>query len=75
MTFEGVVLFTTGKAIAFQSHYWDSFLFLPMSQITIEQEDSGFSYVVHVKDWLAKKRNLMEFTHYSAEQIEEIAAT
>ena len=78
-TFEGVILFRTGAAIRFNGHYWGEdascALWFPISQVTIEpdNEDTG-SVVLHVKDWLAKKRQLLEFTHYSAEEIEAMDA-
>lgn len=74
-TFEGVILFRTGAAIRFNGHYWMGSLWFPISQVIIEpdNEDTG-SVVIHVKDWLAKKRQLLEFTHYSAEEIEAMDA-
>lgn len=69
--FEGVIHVTSGKAIFFQSHYWDSPIWLPRSQIFL-REESEYEYVVLVKDWLCNKKGLMEFTQYSEQQIEEM---
>lgn len=70
-TFEGVIETYTSKAILFHGWYWEAPIWLPRSQITLE-EDSGISFVVHVKDWLCNKKGLLEFTPYSAEEIERM---
>lgn len=69
--FEGVILADSAKAIYFQSHYWDDATWLPKSQIVM-YEDGDFFWVVEVNDWLANKNGLLEFSHYSAEQMEKI---
>ena len=70
-TFEGTIELVTGAAIRFQGVYWEGALWFPLSQIEIvpDNDDTG-AVVIHVKDWLARKRQLLEFTHYGAEEIE-----
>lgn len=71
--FEGVVLTHSEKAIFFQSWYWEDGIWLPRSQVRMF-EDGDFSHIVDVRDWLTDKRNLMEFTPYTAQQIEAMNA-
>ena len=68
-TFEGVIHVNTPKAVLFECVYWDGTLWLPRSQIEIDPDAGGLFVVVHVKDWLVRKRGLLEFTQYSAEEI------
>lgn len=68
-TFEGYVLVRTGKAVMFQSYYWDGGLWFPMSQSILER-DGEDTWTIKVKDWLTKKNGIEEFTPYDAEQIE-----
>lgn len=72
--FEGNVQFFTGAAVRFQGVYWEGPLFFPLSQVEIipDSEDDPTQVVIHVKDWLANKRKLLEFTHYNAEEIAEM---
>ena len=67
--FEGYVLRMTPKAIQFQSYYWDGAIWLPLSQVVLVP-DGEMTHVVYVKAWLANKRGLLEFTHYSEADIE-----
>lgn len=66
--FEGLIHVHSGKAVLFQSWYWDAAMWLPKSQIKIH-EDGDITFVVDVRDWLVDKRNILEFTHYSEEHI------
>lgn len=69
-TFEGTVHFVTSRAILFQSYYWESPLWLPMSQIQLTQDaDSDFEVIVKVSPWLCGKNELEEFRYYSEEEI------
>jgi len=68
-TFEGRVLVHTGAAVLFEGVYWDSCLWLPRSQIEIESD--GDEYVVlKLRDWLARKKDLLEFTHYGEAELQ-----
>lgn len=67
--FEGYVLVMTARAILFQGHFWGAALWLPLSQIEVEDDLDSTEYVVTVKDWLCKKKRLLEFTPYSEEEI------
>lgn len=70
--FEGFIRRNTFKAIEFESYYWDGTLWLPKSQIEIIRDvDAAFEVVVFVKPWLMKKRNLLEFTYYTAPEMEK----
>lgn len=73
-TFEGHILRNTGKAVEFQSVYWEGGIWFPTSQVQIE-EDGDMAVIIRVNDWLVKKRNILEFTHYGEKEIEEIART
>ncbi len=68
-TFEGIIHNSSGKAILFQSHYWEAPLWLPRSQLWLNQ-DSEDEWVIRVKDWLCEKKDLMEFVQYTQEQLE-----
>lgn len=70
-TFEGTISLWTNAAVHFQSVYWEAPMWLPISQIIIERDGDGY-YVVKLKDWLAGKKRLYEFTHYGEAEIEEI---
>ena len=75
-TFEGRILFYTGAAVRFQGNYWEGPLFFPLSQVEIvpDSEDWPDVVVIHVKDWLANKRKILEFTHYGAQEIAQMDA-
>jgi hypothetical protein len=73
-TFEGVILQRSARALMFQSHYWEGGVWFPNSQVEV-LPDGDMSVVVHVNDWLASKRGILEFTPYSVHDIERIAAT
>ena len=73
-TFEGNVLVNTGRALRFQGYYWDGPLWFPTSQLTVTEEGELGHMVIEVRDWLVKKRGLLEFTQYDAEQIEKMDA-
>ena len=74
-TFEGVVEVVTPSAVKFRGVYWDGGVWFPLSQIEVtdDNEDTG-AVVLQVKDWLARKRGLMEFTHYGEAEIEAMNA-
>lgn len=75
LTFEGVLVFRTARAILFQSHYWAGPLWFPLSQLDMEI-DGEFDEpgrVIHVKPWLPEKKGLEEFTEYDEEAIERMA--
>lgn len=67
-TFEGRLVNWSGAAVCFQGQYWEGGVWLPRSQVEIEDDDGGV--VIRVKDWLAKKNGLLEFTHYGAAELE-----
>lgn len=67
-TFEGRIVRSSGSAVRFQGHYWEEALWFPRSQTIIEDDEDGV--VLKVNDWLAKKRDLLEFTHYGAAELE-----
>lgn len=73
-TFEGTVLQRTARGILFQSHFWDAPLWFPSSQCRTEP-DGDFDVVFFVKEWLAGKRGILEFTYYSEDEIKTIAGT
>lgn len=66
VTFEGVVLVRSAKALLFRGWYWEGALWLPVSQIEVVP-DGEMAVVVKVKDWLARKRDIQELEHYDAE--------
>lgn len=68
-TFEGVVHFRSPKAILFQGQYWHASMWLPLSQVSMEP-DGEIHWVIHVREWLCEKKNLLEFSEYSEEEIE-----
>lgn len=67
-TFEGRITNWSGAAILFQGQFWESGVWLPRSQVVVDEDEDGV--VVRVKDWLAKKNGLLEFTHYTKEELE-----
>lgn len=70
-TFEGRVVMTGGAALLFEGVYWHGAVWFPMSQVTVEDDDiETGGVVIHVAEWLAKKRGLLEFTQYQAEELE-----
>lgn len=71
-TFEGTIEVSTPKAILFQGVYWEGPLWFPRSQIRL-LPDGEFAYVVVVKDWLCRKRDLLEFTAYNEADIERMS--
>lgn len=66
--FEGVITKSSMAAVCFKGQYWESGVWFPRSQMIIEDDDEGV--VVKIKDWLAKKNGLLEFTHYGAAELE-----
>jgi hypothetical protein len=68
--FEGQIEVQTPKAIRFQGNYWDAAIWLPLSQVTITPDED--SHVIKVRDWLAEKKGLLEFTHFSEQALEEM---
>lgn len=68
-TFEGVIITHTAKAVLFQSWYWEDGMWFPTSQVRW-QEDGPVSCVIEVRDWLANKNGLLEFTQYTSQQLE-----
>lgn len=74
-TFEGRIVETTGAAFLFHGVYWEQPMWMPFSQALIEEDNPDTGHVVvRLKDWLAGKKRLLEFTHYSALEIEEMNA-
>lgn len=74
-TFEGRIELMTGAAMRFQGVYWEGPLWFPLSQVIVEPDNEDTGHVVlKVKDWLAKKRGLLEFTHYNQHEIEAMNA-
>ena len=73
-TFEGMILHRSARALAFQSHYWEGWLWFPNSQVEVIP-DGDYGVVIHVQEWLIKKRGILEFTHYVLEDIEKTANT
>ena len=74
--FEGTVVMYSGAAVWFHGVYWEGVLIFPLSQVTIEPDNEDTGHVVmSVRRWLASKRGLLEFTHYSKEEIEAMNAT
>lgn len=75
-TFEGRLELITPAAVRFQSHYWESSLWFPRSQIEViaDSEDDPYTVVIKVKDWLVNKRGLLEFTAYNKAELEAIDA-
>jgi hypothetical protein len=72
VTFEGEIHTRTGRAIRFQSYYWEAPLWFPLSQVEIFQDpDAPFEVVLVAKPWIAKVKNVYEFTHYTQEEIEK----
>lgn len=71
--FEGVIHAYSPKAIFFQSWYWEEGLWLPASQIRW-YADGELTYVIEMRDWLADKNGLLEFTQYSAQHMESLRA-
>jgi hypothetical protein len=60
----------SGRALLFQSHYWEAPMWLPLSQVEIIQDfDSPLETVVKVSAWLCSKNELSEFTHYTEEDM------
>lgn len=72
-TFEGYVVYRTGKAILFNGHYWDGALWFPLSQINVVEDPESIEWVISVADWLCNKKGLLEFSHYSEEEIENMS--
>ena len=67
-TFEGHITNHSAAAIAFHGHYWGGPMWFPRSQVELVADGGG--YVLRVRDWLANKRGLLEFTEYTSEQVE-----
>ncbi len=70
-TFIGRVIATSTKAIFFQDWFWWNPLWLPLSQIDIEEDPEGDEKIVRVSHWLSTKNDLREFTEYDEKSIEE----
>lgn len=69
-TFEGTIELITPAALRFQGVYWEGALWFPLSQVEIVPDNDDTGHVIlYVRDWLAKKRGLLEFTHYGQEEI------
>ena len=68
--FEGILTGSTPRALWFRGHFWEKELMFPKSQVTVIEEESGMSVVLKVRDWLAHKRDLKEFTEYTSEEID-----
>lgn len=73
--FEGTIHAQTKAGLLFQGNYWDGPLWLPKSQVEVIYDDDAWEVVVFVKEWLARKRSLFEFTYYTEQEIEEISKT
>ena len=72
VTFEGHIHFMTARAVRFQSHYWEGPLWFPMSQVSLHRDpDAPFEVVLVAKPWIAKVKDVFEFTHYTQEEIEQ----
>lgn len=67
-TFEGRITKSSMAAVCFQGQYWEGEVWFPRSQTEIEDDDDGV--VIRVKDWLANKLGLLEFTRYGAAELE-----
>ena len=67
-TFEGRITKSSGSAVCFQGQYWEGAVWFPRSQTIVEDDDDGV--VLKVSDWLTKKRDMLEFTHYGAAELE-----
>jgi len=37
-------------------------VFLPISQVTLEEDHGGYIYTMRMPEWLAKKRDILEYT-------------
>ena len=59
LEFEGQVLSTTKKAVLFQGNYWHRPLWLPRSQILLD--DEGGEWYAAIKPWLCRKNFVGEF--------------
>jgi hypothetical protein len=71
--FEGWVTAVSPKSVLFWGHYWGAPMWFPMSQIELQDDDSG--HVLILSGWLAHKRGLSEFVQYSEEEAMRIANT
>lgn len=69
-TYEGRILAVVGRTFLFQSHYWHGPIFLPISQVTVEP-DGEMDCVIHLKDWLARKNDIPEFTELTQEEVDK----
>tara|TARA_Y100000310_G_scaffold324866_1_gene387318 strand:+ start:9931 stop:10173 length:243 start_codon:yes stop_codon:yes gene_type:complete len=69
--FEGTVIGESVSAVLFQGVYWAGGVWLPKSQIRLEEDlPDSFFQILYVKDWLANKNGILEFTEYSESEIE-----
>jgi hypothetical protein len=74
-TFEGRIEGYTGAALRFHGVYWEGPLWFPLSQVEIIEDNPDTGHVVlRVRDWLTKKRGMLEFTHYTLEEIKAMDA-
>jgi len=69
--FEGTVETHSPKAVLFWCWYWESPMWFPISQVKLTP-DGEMSYVIDVREWLTDKNGILEFTPYTAQQIEAI---
>lgn len=67
-TFEGRITKGSPAAVCFQGQYWEGEVWFPRSQVEIEEDEDGV--VLRLKDWLAKKNGLLEFTRYGVTELE-----
>jgi len=67
-TFEGRITKGSPAAVCFQGQYWEGGVWFPRSQVEIEDDEDGV--VLKLKDWLAKKNGLLEFTRYGTAELE-----
>lgn len=74
-TFEGHIIMYSSAALLFQGVYWHGAVWFPVSQTRVEDDDiENNTVVIHVNDWLPKKRGMLEFTEYQAEELEAMNA-
>lgn len=71
MLFIGYLENETDKAYLFQDHWWASADWLPKSQADIIRSHDTFEVKILASSWICSKKNIQEFKHRSAEEIEE----
>ena len=72
LTFEGTVQQATTRAVVVHGVYWEDGIMFPRSQVEVMEDDGSEFKIIRVAEWLARKRGLLEFTHYTKEQVAEI---